>query len=635
MKIKLIQKLLLALSAAAVINGTSARATDIPITNSGFEDPAYAANTYTDQTGAYPAWAANLAANTQFRIFGSGSQYVAPATAPYDGSQVGEFYFGNVSNQPCTLTYTGGGLGTFAANTTYTLTLQVGCTNFVSGNQHSSDTTINLTGSDGTTTNLLASSPAGSQFKNNWTTLTATFDTGTHPAVVGQAIGLYIKAINATGQGGDTIFDNARLTAVLNVAPPITVTAQPNTKGYDGTTAAAALPTITAGTLQDGDVATLTEAYDNSLIGTAKALIPSVVIRNAGGVDVTANYYVAKVNDNTGVILTDLTGSNLIHNWSFEANTNNLIYGDTGNTGNGITWSPPSSATWPIGYWTSSGNGDAFGLAALASGLPSPATGKQFAVESLFSAGQYQYLTYTGGNLGNFAADTTYTLKLAVNLVVGGDSGAEFNIYLLDLTTGPDGSVVVGTSKVQPTAAGWQDLTLTVNSGYVVGHQVGVKLSIYTPAIGSEGQVQGWVDNMRLTSEVILQTPYQLWATSISGFTDTDPTHDPDGDGMTNQQEFAFGLDPTKGSSNNPIVVPLDKTAGTFSYTRLDPLTASTGPTGLTYKIYTSPDLQTWTLDAGATQDASPLDYDVQIVQVTLSGLPLTAPKLFVRVAAE
>jgi autotransporter-associated beta strand protein len=124
---------------------------------------------------------------------------------------------------------------------------------------------------------------------------------------------------------------------------------------------------------------------------------------------------------------------------------------------------------------------------------------------------------------------------------------------------------------------------------------------------------------------------YQAWATSITGFTDTYPTHDQDGDGMTNQQEFAFGLDPISGASNNPIIVPLDKATGTFTYTRLAPAVS-----GLTYKVYTSTNLSTWTEDAGAVEDdPTSLGYDVESVKVTLSGLPLTAPKLFVRVAAE
>ena len=73
------------------------------------------------------------------------------------------------------------------------------------------------------------------------------------------------------------------------------------------------------------------------------------------------------------------------------------------------------------------------------------------------------------------------------------------------------------------------------------------------------------------------------YATWISGYTfapgaDLTSTGDPDGDGMSNQQEYAFGLIPNSGSSVNPITSQLDKTTGLFTYTR-----RKTSLTGLTY----------------------------------------------------
>ena len=130
----------------------------------------------------------------------------------------------------------------------------------------------------------------------------------------------------------------------------------------------------------------------------------------------------------------------------------------------------------------------------------------------------------------------------------------------------------------------------------------------------------------------LASTPYQTWAagTFTNAFSDTDPTHDPDADGMTNFQEFAFGLDPSTGASANPITVPLDKSTHTFSYTRY-------AASGLTYTVWTSTDLQTWSMVLPANMSenvGTPDSKGVVTVGVTLTSPP-AGDKLFVRVQAE
>ncbi|MEY3895546.1 MAG: hypothetical protein RLZZ214_1065 [Verrucomicrobiota bacterium] len=126
-------------------------------------------------------------------------------------------------------------------------------------------------------------------------------------------------------------------------------------------------------------------------------------------------------------------------------------------------------------------------------------------------------------------------------------------------------------------------------------------------------------------------TPYTQWADSFLTADVSSPSADNDHDGRTNQQEFAFGLDPLDGSSVNPILVQLDKTNGTFTYRRR-------AGTNLTYRIFTSTSLITnsWTEDTAATlgQVATPAGSNETVV-VTLTGAPFTAPSLLVRVAAE
>jgi hypothetical protein len=96
---------------------------------------------------------------------------------------------------------------------------------------------------------------------------------------------------------------------------------------------------------------------------------------------------------------------------------------------------------------------------------------------------------------------------------------------------------------------------------------------------------------------------------------------------MTNQQEFACGLNPTNGSSVNPITQPLDPGTGRFQYTR------RVG-TGLTYQIFTSTTLGVWALDAAATEEAAVTNGEVQKVTVHVGAAPLNG-QLFVRVQAE
>lgn len=110
-----------------------------------------------------------------------------------------------------------------------------------------------------------------------------------------------------------------------------------------------------------------------------------------------------------------------------------------------------------------------------------------------------------------------------------------------------------------------------------------------------------------------------------------DPDGDADNDGVTNQFEYLFGLDPNNGTSVSPIASPLDQVTGQFSYTR-----ASPEPEGVSYSIWTSPDLQTWTEDTGALQTPGPENNGASTVVVTLSAdKPLADNRLFVRLKAQ
>jgi hypothetical protein len=119
--------------------------------------------------------------------------------------------------------------------------------------------------------------------------------------------------------------------------------------------------------------------------------------------------------------------------------------------------------------------------------------------------------------------------------------------------------------------------------------------------------------------------PYDVWAAGygLAG----GPDDDDDGDGLDNFHEFAFGLDPTNGASVNPIVDNSELKDGYFKYTRLH-------DSGLTYTIWTSPDLENWTDVTDNVADEALAENGVETVTVDL-GAPPDGDSFFVQVRAE
>ena len=124
-------------------------------------------------------------------------------------------------------------------------------------------------------------------------------------------------------------------------------------------------------------------------------------------------------------------------------------------------------------------------------------------------------------------------------------------------------------------------------------------------------------------------TDYAAWDANYPGVDMSNPNADLDGDGMTNDHERIWGLDPTSSASSKPITNFSALKTGNLTYTR-----RLTTLTGLTHTVWTSTNLTTWTQDTGATQTVASTAGNVQTVNVKLSNALLTQPKLFVRIQA-
>lgn len=108
------------------------------------------------------------------------------------------------------------------------------------------------------------------------------------------------------------------------------------------------------------------------------------------------------------------------------------------------------------------------------------------------------------------------------------------------------------------------------------------------------------------------------------------PDDDDDHDGLSNFEEYAFGLDPQNGSSVRPVILPVNPATGILTYTR-----RRQALTALAYTVWFTTDLQTpWNEDPGAVQTVTGTSSEVETVQVALSSALLSNSKLFVRIAA-
>ena len=124
---------------------------------------------------------------------------------------------------------------------------------------------------------------SGSLAAGDTATFSESFDTKN--AGIGKTLGA-TGSVNDGDGGSDYNVSYQPSTVNVVYRLPITVTAGPNTKAYDGTTSATAVPAIAVsggGSLPSGDTAAFTESYDTPAVGTGKTLTVSGSVNDGDG----------------------------------------------------------------------------------------------------------------------------------------------------------------------------------------------------------------------------------------------------------------------------------------------------------------------------------------------------------------
>ena len=105
--------------------------------------------------------------------------------------------------------------------------------------------------------------------------------------------------VNDGNGGNNYTYTFVPVSTGVITAEALTITGVANTKVYDGTTSAAAVPTITSGSLQGSDTANFIETYNTRNVGTGLTLTPSGTVNDGNGGN---NYTYTFTPVSTGVI---------------------------------------------------------------------------------------------------------------------------------------------------------------------------------------------------------------------------------------------------------------------------------------------------------------------------------------------
>jgi len=238
--------------------------------------------------------------------------------------------------------------------------------------------------------------------------------------------------------------------------------------------------------------------------------------------------------------------------------------------------------------------------------------------------------TAVGAKVNPGAGIGTLTVTGAVNLSTGGTLEIE-----IDDTATPKNDTLAATANLNISGA---TLTVLPTGPATQGTYIIASYGTLSGTFATTNLPQGYeIDyNHNSTNQIALvntgaPSDYDTWALSfgLNPAGNGAPGEDADGDGLTNEAEYLFGLAPNNGASVSPIVVALDPATGTFTYTRRRPAL-----TGHRYDVTTSNTTSGWNVDDTAGQQILSTANDVETVRVTLTPALLSASRLFARVEA-
>ena len=188
--------------------------------------------------------------------------------------------------------------------------------------------------------------------------------------------------------------------------------------------------------------------------------------------------------------------------------------------------------------------------------------------------------------------------------------------------------------------AGTNDTVFLINGNYVVfqsivsngSGNISIVVDAYDGIDGISGTGDGdcrlQVNALQIRPASGMSVDYTAWRNaSYPGI--GLPDADDDGDGLSNEYEHIFGLNPTSSASSSPYPTPLDPGTGYFTYSR-----RTQSMINMIYQVRYSTDLVQWFVDNAASQTPVSTSNNVEIMGVDIDPALLSQPKLFMQVRA-
>ena len=454
--------------------------------------------------------------------------------------------------------------------------------------------------------------------------------------------------LTATATSGDSVIpgDSAAFTVVAGAASKLAFGVQPSNTG----SGSAISPAVTvlvqdaSGNTVTGDTSSVTIACDTTVFAPASVLTMSAVagVATFSALEPTTDgIHTLTASDGA---LTGATSS------VFTVDIDSVDY-----------WTVTGTQTWTS---TSGGFGNGLrmvtGYLCIGYGVGNPGTLNQSAgtitvADPIYNTiiGQVADGTYNMSGAASFvatvkavwmgnSANGTWTLTDSANASIAALDFGHGTASLLMLSGAATFSAtdlvgLAGADKYISFATG-STATLTVANKVLADYQAYVTAG----HIRVDGVVQTDFSKFQVTGtgghtlSLVTGSPYDTWANGYNwlAFTNPDktPTGNPDGDGLTNLQEYAFGTDPTVSFSGEIVYDATDVTTpggpkmieeGGMYYAvfgrRADYLTA-----GITYTVRFSADLQNgyWVTSADVPEDLTPATTGtIHAVRVPFPGL--------------